>query len=163
MTGAPARQGGREHLAHTLEMEDTMKKLMTLALLAMATTALAGEKFELKGDKARGEVVFKTFCFTCHGEKGDGNGPAGAALVPKPANFTDAKLMAQADDQYLYDIIKEGGASKQKSPLMVSWKASLTDQQIRDVATYVRAFAPNAVPAKAEKPAKGKKAPKAKK
>lgn len=138
-----------------------MKKMMMTALVLAGATAFAGEKFELKGDATKGAETYKTLCFTCHGEKGDGNGPAGAALNPKPANFTDAKRAAEVDDLYIYEMIKEGGAAKGKSPLMVSWKASLDDQKIRDVAAYVRAFAPKpAAPAKADKPAKGKKAKK---
>ena len=36
----------------------------------------------------KGGELFKTTCATCHGEKGMGDGVAGAALNPKPRNFT---------------------------------------------------------------------------
>ena len=135
-----------------------MKKMLTAALLLVGASALAGEAFELKGDAAKGKESFTMYCVACHGEKGDGNGPAGAALNPKPGNFTDAKRAAEIDDKYIYMMIKEGGAANGKSPLMVAWKAALDDQKIRDVAAYVRTFSPT--PAKAAKPAKGKKAKK---
>ena len=35
-----------------------------------------------------GRTVFLTHCATCHGEKGDGNGPAAEFLFPRPRNFT---------------------------------------------------------------------------
>jgi mono/diheme cytochrome c family protein len=37
---------------------------------------------------ARGEVLFKQNCTSCHGESGQGNGPAAGTLNPKPRNFT---------------------------------------------------------------------------
>lgn len=38
-----------------------------------------------------GEKVYKTNCAMCHGEKGLGDGVAGAALVPKPRNLVEGK------------------------------------------------------------------------
>jgi mono/diheme cytochrome c family protein len=37
---------------------------------------------------ARGEVLFKQNCTSCHGDAGRGDGPAAATLNPKPRNFT---------------------------------------------------------------------------
>jgi len=36
---------------------------------------------------AKGKVLFNTNCKSCHGEKGLGDGPAGAKLNPQPRNF----------------------------------------------------------------------------
>ena len=36
----------------------------------------------------RGREVYHQRCVGCHGEKGDGNGPAAAFLDPRPRNFT---------------------------------------------------------------------------
>jgi mono/diheme cytochrome c family protein len=36
---------------------------------------------------ARGKEVFTTYCAACHGDKGDGNGPAARFLNPKPRDF----------------------------------------------------------------------------
>jgi mono/diheme cytochrome c family protein len=93
------------------------------------------------GDAAKGAEKYKMLCVTCHGEKGDGNGPAGANLTPKPGNFTDTKRSAELTDEYVYEIIKEGGLSKNRSPLMMAWKTSLTEDELKDVTAYVRAFA----------------------
>ena len=37
---------------------------------------------------ARGEVLFKQNCTSCHGEGGRGDGPAAGTLNPRPRNFT---------------------------------------------------------------------------
>lgn len=120
-----------------------MKRLMTTMVVLVSGAALAGG-FELKGDAAKGEAQYKTLCVSCHGEKGDGNGPAGAALTPKPTNFTDAANAARLTDEYTYKIIKDGGAANGRSPLMVSWSAALKDDELRNVAAYVLKFKPAA-------------------
>ena len=135
-----------------------MKKTMLVACLA-ATSALAAD-FELKGDAAKGKQTFTTLCVSCHGEKGDGNGPAGAALNPHPTNFTDKANADRLTPEWVYKIVKNGGAANGKSPMMVAWSGSLNDQQIRDVSAYVLTFKPAAAapaaPAKdaGKKPAK---------
>jgi mono/diheme cytochrome c family protein len=37
---------------------------------------------------ARGETLFKQNCTSCHGDNGQGDGPASGTLNPKPRNFT---------------------------------------------------------------------------
>ena len=134
-----------------------MKKLVMLGAMVAAATALAAApapaKFEMKGDAAKGKVTFEQFCVPCHGAEGKGDGVAGAALNPHPADFTDPKRAALTTDEQIYNLIKEGGQAYGKSPLMVSWKATLNDQQIRDVATYIRNFS------KAARDAMGKTPP----
>lgn len=39
---------------------------------------------------AKGKATYTTTCVACHGEKGDGAGPAAVALTPKPRNFSEA-------------------------------------------------------------------------
>ncbi len=109
------------------------------AAAAKAAPAAPAGKFELKGDAAKGEVTFKTMCAACHGETGKGDGAAAAALNPKPADFTDAKRAAAATDEYVYKMVKDGGAANGKSPMMTPWGPVLNDdQKVRDVAAYVR-------------------------
>ncbi len=111
---------------------------------AKAATVDAGvvsSKFVLNGDPTKGETTYKTYCVSCHGEKGAGDGAAAVALNPKPANFNDPKLAALATDEYIYKMVRDGGAANGKSAVMVAWGPVLgEDQKIRDVAAYVRAF-----------------------
>ncbi len=125
-----------------------MKRLITMAVALISGAALAGG-FELKGDAAKGEAQYKAMCVACHGEKGDGNGPAGAALTPKPTNFAAPDAAARLTDEYTYKVIKEGGAAVGKSPLMVAWAGSMKDDELRNVAAYVlKLKGPAAAPAK---------------
>ncbi len=39
---------------------------------------------------SRGTTLFQQNCSPCHGQTGEGNGPAAAALNPRPRNFTQA-------------------------------------------------------------------------
>ena len=117
-----------------------MKKFVLVAGL-VAMPAFAAD-FELKGDAAKGEANYKSLCVSCHGEKGDGNGPAGGALTPKPTNFTDAANADRLTDEWVYKMVKNGGQANGKSPMMVAWSGALNDQQIRDVSAFVLKFKP---------------------
>lgn len=86
--------------------------------------------------------AYNTACATCHGTAGDGNGPAGAALNPPPANFTDPAFWATRDDARIFTVIKEGAAAVGGSPLMVGWAMSYDDDQIQALVEYVKSFRP---------------------
>lgn len=84
--------------------------------------------------------VYKDLCASCHGARGRGDGPAAAALNPKPKDFADCKAMAKESDEALFKIIKEGSQSVGRSPLMPPWGGALKDPQIRDLVAYIRGF-----------------------
>lgn len=106
-----------------------MTYLLCIALIAgIPLTGFA------KGDAIAGKTKYDQFCVACHGATGKGDGPAGAALNPKPADFAATKL-ADAD---LFKIIKEGGTAVGRSAMMISWKTSLTDDNINNVIAYIR-------------------------
>jgi mono/diheme cytochrome c family protein len=83
---------------------------------------------------------FSNLCSSCHGPSGKGNGPAAAALNPKPRDFSDCKVMAKDTDDILFKAIKGGGQSIGRSAMMVSWGGALTDEQIHELVSYVRSF-----------------------
>lgn len=64
------------------------------------------------------EQVFATRCAACHGPDGQGNGPASAALNPKPRNYSDAAWQKSVTDDQIKKTIVEGGQAVGKSPLM---------------------------------------------
>jgi mono/diheme cytochrome c family protein len=93
------------------------------------------------GDPARGAVQYAQYCATCHGPKGCGDGPLSATLDPKPAKHCDGNLMNPLEDEFLFRVVKLGGAAVGKSPLMAPWGGTLSDAQIWDVVAFVRTLA----------------------
>lgn len=85
---------------------------------------------------------YGTMCATCHGAEGAGNGPAGVALDPPPANFTDPAFWVERDRARIVTVLKEGATAVGGSPLMISYDPLYTDEQIEALADYVMSFRP---------------------
>ncbi len=75
---------------------------------------------------------FATKCATCHGPDGHGNGPASAALNPKPRNFHDKSQMAGLTDADLVHSITMGKGA------MPKWGGVLTESQITALVAHIR-------------------------
>jgi mono/diheme cytochrome c family protein len=105
------------------------------ATLAPVPAEYAGRSNPLGPDSAAaGADVFRTNCETCHGPQGHGDGPAGQSLEPRPRNL--ARLQAEAGDDYLFWRIREG----KPGTSMVAWKGILTDEQIWQTVSFIRAL-----------------------
>jgi cytochrome c oxidase cbb3-type subunit 3 len=109
-----------------------------ISLMALCALVLGTALFSHAADAEQGKKLYGQFCASCHGQSGKGDGPAAAALNPKPRDHTDKETMSKLSDDELLKVIKNGGASVGKSPLMPAWGASLKDEQIQDVIAYVR-------------------------
>jgi mono/diheme cytochrome c family protein len=95
----------------------------------------AGQTNPLGADAATaGAEIFKNNCAACHGEQGHGDGPAGAALNPAPRNLS--ALAAIVGDDYLFWRVSAGKAGTS----MIGWKGVLTDEQIWQVVSFIRAL-----------------------
>lgn len=91
----------------------------------------------------KGKEIFAQRCVPCHGTAGHGDGPASAALDPKPRKFADPAWQTQVTDEYIEKIIKLGGAAVGKSPAMPS-NPDLNDPQVvAGLRTVVRGFNSN--------------------
>lgn len=84
---------------------------------------------------AEAETIFRLNCAGCHGENGDGNGPASVVLPKKAANFTDAKTMASMTDGELFWKMSTGRAP------MPGWNDLLPVEQRWELVNYIRTFA----------------------
>ena len=105
-----------------------MRRFFTTALLFLAPAAWAD-----------GPADFKTFCSTCHGDAGKGDGPSAVALNPKPANFSDPAFWnATRTDAYLRDCITNG---KPKDG-MVAWgkTGQIKPDMIENLIAYIKTF-----------------------
>ena len=90
-----------------------------IVVLAIGGTLLADAAG--KGDPAKGREKYNQICASCHGPLGKGDGPAAAALDPKPRDLSDAKYVSTISDEQIFKTVKEGGAAVGKSPLMPAW------------------------------------------
>jgi mono/diheme cytochrome c family protein len=57
-----------------------------------------------------GEKLAKANCLPCHGPTFTGNGPAAAALNPKPADWTSSRVQEQTDGELFWKISNGRGA-----------------------------------------------------
>jgi mono/diheme cytochrome c family protein len=90
-----------------------------------------------------GERVYTTYCETCHGESGRGDGPAGLRLVPRPADLRIHSAPGVHTDGEMFYWVSYGYPGS----AMPAWKDTLTEEERWDVINYVRAtFGSTAVP-----------------
>lgn len=82
----------------------------------------------------RGGKLYREQCASCHGPTGRGDGPAGRALKPAPADLV-AHGAHHSDGDLAWKIRSGRGA-------MPGFGTTLTDTQIWDVVNYLRTLAP---------------------
>jgi len=80
--------------------------------------------------------LYLTYCAGCHGANGRGSWRATLFLL-RPSNLADPARMGQLSDQYLFDLVKHGGAALGK-PGMPAFGYHLSDEQIWELVRYVR-------------------------
>ena len=85
---------------------------------------------------AVGDAVFQTRCVMCHGPNGNGDGPAGQALNPRPRNFHDKAYMATLTDAQIESTIWNGKTGTAMPP----WKGVVTESERKSLVLKVRSF-----------------------
>lgn len=102
--------------------------VVSLALSALSSAQAADAK-----------QVFDFYCAQCHGVKGDGKGiNVGPDFATDPRNFTIAKDMEKRTDADIRGVIRDGGHSISKSPLMPPWGATLSAEEVDGLVGYIR-------------------------
>ncbi|MHA1601343.1 MAG: ethylbenzene dehydrogenase-related protein [Alphaproteobacteria bacterium] len=122
-----------------------MKKILMLALAAGLLALIPGLADAAAGDADSGETVYAKRCLQCHGDEGDGLGPAAERLNPPPRDFTLGlfKIKSSAfdedlpNDDDLFRMIRDG----MPGTAMPGWNDLLSDQDMWDVIAYVKTFA----------------------
>ena len=91
---------------------------------------------------ARGQVLFARYCVACHGPKGEGNGPAAAALRIKPANLTQPHVWGHTDGEMFWWLthgIDDPEAGPGGALAMPGFQAAIPDEGRWALIDYVRA------------------------
>lgn len=139
-------------------MKKYLKAISIVLCLGMMPLAGAGFAAEpLKKERSRSHIAIDPVntgtytgeagrdnyianCSPCHGDTGKGDGPLmetlGEGVVPR--NLSDAKLLSERTDEFLFKVIKSGGVAVGLSEAMPSWTETFTDAEIKQIVQYVR-------------------------
>ena len=104
----------------------------------MATGEVAAQP-KPAGDVTRGEQVYRTFCWNCHGPYGRGDGPAAQYLAVRPPDFTDPALRGgKSDEQILARLTERRGRPDAKAHPMMVVVETVKAEALRDAIAYMR-------------------------
>ena len=83
-----------------------------------------------------GQRLYLTYCASCHGANGHGSWRAWLFLL-RPSDLGEARRVDALSDEYLFTLIKNGGATIGK-PGMPAFGYHLKDEEIRELVRYLR-------------------------
>ncbi|MGC8500468.1 MAG: c-type cytochrome [Leptospirillia bacterium] len=100
--------------------------------LSIALSGLA--RADPGANAGAGAPLYKNNCTACHGDAGNGRGPAATALSPSPPDFTSPAFWADKTDSYLLHVITNGLGP------MPGWGETLSPVDIQNLLDYVKTF-----------------------
>ena len=62
--------------------------LLSAVFCLLPLPLLAQEEGGMTPDQEAGKKVYEKWCINCHGDSGEGNGPAADFFTPRPRDFT---------------------------------------------------------------------------
>ncbi|MBI3754246.1 MAG: right-handed parallel beta-helix repeat-containing protein [Deltaproteobacteria bacterium] len=92
------------------------------------------------GGTKSGRGLFQSWCVSCHGALGKGDGQLADTLGEgiRPRDLSNAELLSARSDEFLFKVIKNGGPSVGFSDAMMNFGATLSDEEIKNIIAYVR-------------------------
>ncbi len=110
-----------------------------------ASPAPAADEQLPSDDLAAGKIIYEKRCISCHGDEGDGDGPAAIRFQPKPRSFKKAEFkyrstprdMLPTDDD-LFSAVTHGLPGTG----MPDWADVLNEKKRRQVIKYIKTFSP---------------------
>ena len=100
------------------------------AIIVDITEAMSNK---LKADIQWGRDFYMKNCFTCHGVKGEGDGPQAYFNRPRPRDFTSEASRQILNRPRLFDGITKGRVGT----VMPAWGKVLTEQEIANLTEFV--------------------------
>ena len=120
--------GGWGGLMNPAEIIDVMRYIRTLEQPLPPGMSKSGL------DVIVGEHIYRKYCTSCHGEKGNGDTELGNALAKHPRNFTNTREMARLDQKRMAEAIAHGRPGTAMAP----WNGILNPEDIRRVTLFIR-------------------------
>lgn len=112
-------------------------KVVILALLLTSSPLLAAKAPDLTPElKEKGKKSYSANCASCHGDTGDGNGPTGKYLTPKPQDFATGKFKQGDKLEQIFATITDGV----KGNLMMASFKHMPEEERWALAYFVQAF-----------------------
>ena len=111
--------------------------MLPAALAAGLLALIHSPALAQTGDMDQGELIYEKRCLQCHGDEGDGLGPAAERLNPPPRDFTLGLYKFQSsafdadlpNDDDLFRMIRDG----MPGTAMPDWDDLLSEQDMWDV------------------------------
>jgi mono/diheme cytochrome c family protein len=86
---------------------------------------------------AAGKTLYEHNCLACHGLTGKGDGPAGLALNPRPADLSYHAIPGVHTDGQLFDWISNGFPNS----AMPAFASKLSEDDRWNLVNYIRTLA----------------------
>jgi cytochrome c6 len=99
-------------------------RTLTLLFVALAVLAVAWSSPGAAADRSNGRAIYEMHCVGCHGE-------GGRSIDPTVPSFANGDALFMMDSELL-DRIRQGNQT------MPAFRGLLSDQEIRDVISYLR-------------------------
>jgi len=103
-------------------------------------TGASAAQVRSKGDIKRGEEVFKSLCWTCHGTYGRGDGPAGKYLAHPPPDLTDPRVFGKRTDVEIVSGLTETKGQTGASHRTMVIGDVLKKEALQDAVAYMRSL-----------------------
>jgi cytochrome c oxidase cbb3-type subunit 3 len=113
------------------------RQIPFIATLIVLFSASWGIAEILSGNPKQGARIYQQLCLRCHGEKLDGRGPEAQDLKAMPTDLQSASSRTKSDWELLV-IVAHGVMF---TP-MHGFRDKLSEQDIKDVLSYIRTEAP---------------------
>jgi mono/diheme cytochrome c family protein len=110
-----------------------------------AAAATANAVPSSTGAVSDGKGVYVSYCLSCHGDEGKGDGAAGKYFIPKPSDLTTSGIATQSDGALFWKITTGRNS-------MAPFKGPLTEPQRWKVILYLRTLQPKAAAGAVDSP-----------
>lgn len=114
-------------------------KIQRLTVLA-ALLAIAPLAVMAQSDAPSAREIYDQMCAGCHGFRGDGGEGHRGGFSPHVGTLANKAYMNELPDDYLFLVIKKGGAYMGKIATMPAWEKKLSDDEIHGLVAHIRTF-----------------------
>ena len=113
-----------------------------LCTVMCATLASAADK--QPGNPQRGAEVYRRYCVTCHGERGDGSGEFAAYTTPKPRDFRQGTFKWRSTPSGSLPLVSDLERTIRDGVYWTTMPSffPLRERARRDVVAYIQTFSP---------------------